>query len=106
MIETVEAPATQRPEQTARAKRPVMLAVDDEPGVLRAVERDLRRHFSADYRVLRAESGAEALEILDELGRRGEDVALLLADQRMPQMDGVQFCAPRPSATRTRARCS
>jgi thioredoxin reductase (NADPH) len=76
---------------TERAPRPAILVVDDEPSVLRAVQRDLRRRFGEDHRVLRAESGAEALELLDELGRRGEPVALLVADQRMPQMDGVQF---------------
>ncbi len=74
-----------------RAPRPAILVVDDEPSVLRAVQRDLRRRFGEDYRVLRAESAAQALELLDELGRRGEPVALLVADQRMPQMDGVQF---------------
>jgi thioredoxin reductase (NADPH) len=74
-----------------RAPRPVILVVDDEPSVLRAVQRDLRRRFGEEYRVLRAESGAEGLELLDELARRGEPVALLVADQRMPQMDGVQF---------------
>jgi thioredoxin reductase (NADPH) len=74
-----------------RAPRPVILVVDDEPSVLRAVQRDLRRRFGEEYRILRAESGAEGLELLDELARRGEPVTLLVADQRMPQMDGVQF---------------
>jgi thioredoxin reductase (NADPH) len=74
-----------------RAPRPVILVVDDEPSVLRAVQRDLRRRFGEEYRILRADSGSGALELLDELARRGEPVALLVADQRMPEMDGVQF---------------
>jgi thioredoxin reductase (NADPH) len=71
--------------------RPVLLAVDDEPGVLTTVERDLRRHYGAQYRVVPADSGITALETLEELQRRNEPVALLLADQRMPRMTGVGF---------------
>lgn len=71
--------------------KPVLLAVDDDPEVLRAIERDLRRNYGGDYRVLRASSGAAALESLKQLKLRNEEVALLLTDQRMPQMSGVEF---------------
>ncbi len=71
--------------------KPVLLTVDDDPEVLRAVERDLRRRYAERYRVLRADSGAAALEALKGLKRRGDSVALLLVDQRMPQMTGVEF---------------
>src|SRR4051812_9334852 len=71
--------------------RPVLLAVDDESEVLTTVERDLRRHYGREYRVVPANSGMEALETLEELQRRNETVALLLADQRMPRMTGVGF---------------
>ncbi len=70
---------------------PALLVVDDDPDVLRAIARDLRRRYGQDYRVLRAASGPEALDALDELKERGDAVALLLSDQRMPQMDGVAF---------------
>ncbi len=68
-----------------------MISVDDDPGVSRAVQRDLRRRYGEDYRVLRAESGADALELLGRVTLREEPVALLVADQRMPQMTGVEF---------------
>jgi thioredoxin reductase (NADPH) len=71
--------------------KPTLLTVDDDPDVVRAIERDLKQNYSADYRVLRAESGASALEILKELKKRNDAVALLIVDQRMPQMDGVTF---------------
>src|SRR5918992_4003113 len=71
--------------------KPVILAVDDDPQVLRAVERDLRRKYARDYRVLRAESGETALDTLDKLKLRGDPVALFLVDQRMPRMTGVEF---------------
>jgi len=71
--------------------KPILLAVDDDREVLGAVERDLRRHYSVEYRVLTASSGAEALETLDQLRRRGSQVALFLADQRMPGMTGIAF---------------
>jgi thioredoxin reductase (NADPH) len=72
-------------------RRPAIMAVDDEPAVLAAVARDLRRGFGERFRVLRAPSGPEALEALRELRRRGEQVAMLIADQRMPGMAGTQF---------------
>jgi thioredoxin reductase (NADPH) len=71
--------------------KPVLLTVDDDPEVLRAIERDLRGHYSDRYRVMRASSGSAALNTLRELKARNNAVALLLADQRMPQMDGVNF---------------
>ena len=71
--------------------RPVLLAVDDEPSVARAVERDLRRRYGRDYRVLRAGSGEEALTTLREAKLRGTPIALLLVDQRMPGMSGVEL---------------
>jgi thioredoxin reductase (NADPH) len=71
--------------------KPVILSIDDDPDVLAAVTRDLRRRYRKDYRVLGAESGEAALEVLAELRARGTPVALLLSDQRMPGMDGVTF---------------
>jgi thioredoxin reductase (NADPH) len=73
------------------SSRPVLLAVDDEPSVARAVERDLRKRYGRDYRVLRAESGEQALAALRESKLRGAQIALVLADQRMPAMSGVEF---------------
>jgi thioredoxin reductase (NADPH) len=67
------------------------MTVDDDPEVLRAIERDLRSRYSDRYRVMRANSGSAALQTLRELKTRNNPVALLLADQRMPQMDGVGF---------------
>jgi thioredoxin reductase (NADPH) len=75
----------------ARRARPAILVVDDEPAVLAAVARDLRRGFGERHRILRAGSGAEALEILRELRTRGDQVALLIADQRMPGMAGTAY---------------
>jgi thioredoxin reductase (NADPH) len=70
---------------------PVILVVDDEPTVLAAVARDLRQGFGERYRIVRAGSGDEALEVLRELVRRGEQVALLVADQRMPGLSGTDY---------------
>src|ERR687888_1043461 len=72
-------------------RRPAILAVDDEPAVLAAVARDLRRGFGDRYRILRAASGAEALDVLGEVRRRGDQVAMLIADQRMPAMPGTEY---------------
>src|SRR5947208_7027537 len=72
-------------------RKPVLLTVDDDPGVSRAVARDLRRRYGENYRVVRADSGASALEALRELKLRGEPVAAMLADYRMPQMNGIEF---------------
>src|SRR6202012_3980553 len=72
-------------------RKPVMLTVDDDPAVSRAVARDLRRHYGEHHRILRAESGPDALGTLKELKRRGETVAMFIADYRMPQMSGIEF---------------
>jgi thioredoxin reductase (NADPH) len=71
--------------------KPVLLSVDDDPGVSRAVARDLRRRYGEEFRVLRASSGDEALDALRELKLRGDSVAAMLADYRMPQMNGIDF---------------
>jgi thioredoxin reductase (NADPH) len=73
------------------AGKPVLLTVDDDPGVSRAVARDLRRRYGQDYRIVRAESGRQALEALREIKLRGDPVAVLLADYRMPEMSGLEF---------------
>ena len=70
---------------------PIILAVDDEPQVLNAVERDLRRHYRREYRIVKAGSGAEVLEAVRELKRRNQPLALFLVDQRMPEMSGTEF---------------
>lgn len=75
----------------AQPRKPVMLTVDDDPAVSRAVARDLRRHYGEGHRIVRAESGPDALETLRELKLRGEVVAMLIADYRMPQMSGIEF---------------
>jgi thioredoxin reductase (NADPH) len=78
-------PAPDSPALTA------ILTVDDDPGVSRAVARDLRQRYGGQYRIVRAETGAAALDALKELRLRGDEVAILLADYRMPQMNGVEF---------------
>jgi thioredoxin reductase (NADPH) len=72
-------------------RKPVILTVDDDPAVSRAVARDLRRHYGERYRIVRAESGQDALETLNELKLRGDTVAVFVADYRMPQMSGIEF---------------
>jgi len=83
--ERVTAPATTAPPRAA------LLTVDDDPGVSRAVARDLRRHYGETHRIVRAESGEQALDALREMKLRGEQVAVLLADFRMPRMSGIEF---------------
>jgi thioredoxin reductase (NADPH) len=73
--------------------KPIILAVDDDPEVLNAVDRDLRAHFRADYRVIKVGSGAQAMETTIQLKQRGSPIALFLVDERMPQMTGTQFLA-------------
>jgi len=70
--------------------KPAILTVDDDPDVLRAIERDLRQRYSEKYRVLRADSGVAALDLLRRLQQRNDAVALLLVDHRMPEMNGVE----------------
>jgi thioredoxin reductase (NADPH) len=71
--------------------KPILLTVDDDAEVLRAVERDLRREYGGRFRVMRANSGASALDALRQLKLRNDPVALMLVDQRMPRMSGVEF---------------
>lgn len=73
------------------APKPVLLTVDDDPSVSRAVARDLRRRYGQTHRIIRATSGGEALDALREIKLRGERVSVLLADYRMPQMSGIEF---------------
>ncbi|MFD5158578.1 FAD-dependent oxidoreductase [Streptomyces hawaiiensis] len=77
--------------QAADSARTVIMTVDDDPGVSRAVARDLRRRYGASYRIVRAESGESALDALRELKLRGDLVAVILADYRMPRMNGIEF---------------
>jgi thioredoxin reductase (NADPH) len=76
------------PESTDRA---AIITVDDDPGVSRAVARDLRRRYGEQHRIVRAESGDSALDALREMKLRGDLVAVILADYRMPQMNGIEF---------------
>ena len=71
--------------------KPILLSVDDDSDVLRAIERDLRSHYGAEYRVIGSDSPEGALDLLRQLKLRNDSVALLLADQRMPRMDGIGF---------------
>ncbi len=71
--------------------KPIILSIDDEPQVLNAINRDLRVHYGKNYRILKAGSGQEALEIVTELKKRNETIALFLSDQRMPDMEGTEF---------------
>jgi thioredoxin reductase (NADPH) len=92
-------------ETAERTRRPAILAIDDEPTVLAAVSRDLRRRFGSEYRIVRAGSGQDALELLKEMRTRGDDVALMVSDQRMPGMEGTEFLTQArkiyPDAKRT-----
>jgi thioredoxin reductase (NADPH) len=71
--------------------KPIILTVDDEIQVLNAIERDLREHYGSGYQIIKASSGTDALETLRELKLRNSPVALLLADQRMPELEGTEF---------------
>ncbi len=71
-------------EPAARQRRPAIVAVDDDPQVLAAVSNDLRSEFGQRFRILRAGSGAEGLQVVPDLRTRGDQVAMLIADQRMP----------------------
>src|SRR6266568_2178866 len=73
------------------ARRTAIVTVDDDPGVSRAVARDLRRRYGETHRIVRAESGGAALDALSQLKLRGDLVAVILADYRMPQMNGIEF---------------
>jgi thioredoxin reductase (NADPH) len=87
-------PATQQAQRGRREEvmgLPVIMVIDDDPAVLNAVERDIRSKYGREYRVVKANSGGSALEFLKPLQQRNEVVALFLSDQRMPQMNGIQF---------------
>jgi thioredoxin reductase (NADPH) len=71
--------------------KPILLTVDDDSDVLRAIERDLRSQYGGEYRVMGSSSPEQALDLLNQLKLRNDSVALLLADQRMPRMEGVEF---------------
>jgi thioredoxin reductase (NADPH) len=73
--------------------KPIIMTVDDESQVLNAVERDLRAHYHRDYRIMKATSGAVAMETVQQLKQRNSLVALFLVDQRMPGMEGTEFLA-------------
>jgi len=73
------------------ASRTAIVTVDDDPGVSRAVARDLWHRYGEQHRIVRAESGDAALEALREMKLRGDQVAVILADYRMPQMNGIEF---------------
>ena len=90
MVESTAGVADPRSGQ-GEQRRPAIVAVDDEPAVLAAVARDLRRGFGERYRVMRAASGAEGLELLKQVRARGDQVALLIADQRMPGLSGTDY---------------
>ena len=79
------------PVTTPDSPRTAIVTVDDDPGVSRAVARDLRRKYGQEHRIVRAESGDAALEALREMRLRGDQVAVILADYRMPQMNGIEF---------------
>lgn len=70
---------------------PIIFSIDDDPQVLRAISRDLRSHFRQSYRILSTTSVKEALESLLDLKNKGESIALFISDQRMPEMEGVDF---------------
>ena len=77
-------------DQKRNMAKPVIWTVDDDPDVLRAVERDLRRQYGNRYRVMAADSGPSALSAVEQLKLRNEPVALFLVDQRMPRMSGIE----------------
>jgi thioredoxin reductase (NADPH) len=83
-----------------------IIAVDDEPVVLNAVERDLRQKYGRDYRILKVDSGAAGLDVVRQLHARDEEIALFVSDQRMPDMSGVQSFRWRARSFPTRNGCS
>ena len=75
------------------AQKAIVMTVDDEPQVLNAIARDLRGHFRSDYRIVKVNSGAQALTTVKELREREAAIALFLVDERMPNMTGMEFLA-------------
>ena len=71
--------------------KPIILTVDDEIEVSNAIERDLRSHFGKDYKIIKTNSGSEALDTIRQLKQRDNQIALFLTDQRMPEMEGTEF---------------
>ncbi|MEO1436152.1 MAG: response regulator, partial [Bacteroidota bacterium] len=71
--------------------KPIIFSIDDDPQVLRAIGRDLRNRYRKEYRIMSANSPAEAMEALPELKKKGETIALFISDQRMPDLNGVEF---------------
>jgi len=100
--------------------KPAILTVDDDPMVSAAIARDLRGRYGADYRIVRTTSGVEALAVLTKLALRDQPVALIAADQRMPEMTGIEMleqartqapgakscCSPRTRTRRSPSRRS
>ncbi len=72
-------------------KKPIILAVDDDSQVLRAIVRDLRTAYKKEYRIMNTDSAQDALATLEDLKKKGEVIALFLSDQRMPEMLGVEY---------------
>ena len=83
--------------------KPILFSVDDDSDVFRAIERDLRSHYGAEYRVIGSDSPEGALTLLKQLKVRNDSVALLLADQRMPHMDGIAFLREGMQFSRTQS---
>ncbi|MDQ4091422.1 MAG: response regulator, partial [Actinomycetota bacterium] len=71
--------------------KPAILTVDDDPQVSAAISRDLRNRYGSAYRIVRATSGQQALEVVTKLALKGEPVALIASDQRMPEMTGIEL---------------
>ena len=88
MTHPTDTPDAASPSET----KPVILLVDDDEQVLAAFGRDVRKRYRKDFRILSSDSPEEALETLTELGRRGTPIAMVIADQRMPGMTGVEAC--------------
>jgi thioredoxin reductase (NADPH) len=91
LIDAHQPPNPTMDDHSAEHPRPAILAVDDEAVVLAAVSRDLRSHYGEHFRILRAGSGDDALTLLRELRRRGDQLAMIISDQRMPGMEGTEF---------------
>src|SRR5580700_2704158 len=83
--------ASPEPASAQEPRRPAIMTVDDDPDVSRAIARDLRRHYGEQHRIVRAESGEAALDALRQMKLRGDLVAMILADYRMPQLNGIEF---------------
>ena len=71
--------------------KPVILTVDDEIEVSNAIERDLRSKFGREYRIIKTNSGADAMDVVHKLKQRNDQIALIISDQRMPAMEGTEF---------------